>query len=211
MPEGRAVLESISFKPVPGGFIYRAPKPWLFGPTRHYLTSESQKAEISAIMTPRRPILFQLALWMAFSLMVAAAGGIVWAFTGHREPTAVDVVAMVALIVVEVFAGLQALRWRQMHRLRPVLAGVPLTDERITDSEVRQALAGGVNTMSIKQVAANGAISVMAFAVCLIGFLINAILGQSIAFFFLAGTILFGFVAAVWFLRLIGIAELKRT
>jgi hypothetical protein len=211
MPEDRAVLESISFKPVPGGFVYRAPRPWLFGPTRHYLISESQKAEISAIMTPRRPILFQLALWMAFSFMVAAAGGIVWAFTGHREPTAVDVVAMVALIVVEVFAGLRALRWRQMRRLRPILADLPLTDQRITDSEVRQALAAGVNAMSVKQLAANGAISVMAFTACLIGFLIDVILGQSIAFFFLAGTILFGIVAAVWFRRLIDNAELKRT
>ena len=211
MPEGRAVLESISFKPVPGGFVYRAPKPWLFGPTRHYLTSESEKAEISAIMTPRRPILFHVALWMAFSLMVAAACGIVWAFTGHGEPTAADVIAMLALVAVEVFAGLQALRWRQMRRLRPVLAGLPLTDERITDSDVRQALAAGVNAMSVKQLAANGASSVMAFTACLMGFLINAILGQPIAFFLLAATVLFGIVAAIWFRRLVGNAELKRT
>jgi hypothetical protein len=49
----------------------------------------------------------------------------------------------------------------------------------------------------------------MAFTACLIGFLINVILGQPIAFFFLAGTVLFGFVAAAWFRRLIGNAELK--
>ncbi len=211
MPEGRAVLELISFKPVPGGFVYRAPKPWLFGPTRHYLASELEKAEISAIMSPRRPILFQVALWMAFSLMVAAAGGIVWAFTGQKEPTAIDVVAMVAVVVVEVFVGLQALRWRQMRRLRPLLADLPLTDERITDSDVRQGLAAGINAVSVKQLAANGATSTMAFTACLMGFLINAILGQSIAFFFLAGTVLFGFAAVIWFRRLIGNAELKRT
>jgi hypothetical protein len=87
VPEVRTTIESINFKQVPDGYVYRAPSRWLFGPARHYLANEAQKAAIVAVLTPRRPILFQSILWIAFTSMVAAGGGIVWACTGDSDPT----------------------------------------------------------------------------------------------------------------------------
>jgi hypothetical protein len=55
MPEVRTAIESINFKQVPGGYVYRAPSHSMFRPARHYLAKETQKAEIVAILTPRRP------------------------------------------------------------------------------------------------------------------------------------------------------------
>ena len=59
------------FKPVPGGYVYCAPDR-VFGPSRCYLVNEAQKAEIIALTTPRRPILWQVMLWLVFTLFVLA-------------------------------------------------------------------------------------------------------------------------------------------
>jgi hypothetical protein len=194
------------FKPVPGGYVYRAPSQWVFGPTRtcdHYLVNEAQKAKIAAIVTPRRPILWQAVLWIGFSLMVAVAGVIAWAVTGHDNPTLTDVSIMVALSLVQAFLALQIYRWMLRRRLRPVLAGLPRTDERITKRDVQQALAANAQAISIKQLVLLGATSVMACTALSINFLIWIVKGQSVAFFWLAGAILFGVLAVYNFRRLI--------
>ena len=39
-----------SFKPVPEGFIFQAPNPWVFGWPHYYVVSETQKAAILRYM-----------------------------------------------------------------------------------------------------------------------------------------------------------------
>ena len=43
-------IEALVFKKVAGGYVYRAPNPWLFGKGRHYLVSEAQKEKIAEIL-----------------------------------------------------------------------------------------------------------------------------------------------------------------
>src|SRR5579872_3499209 len=102
MPAVRTAIESVNFKQVPNGCVYRAPSYWMFGPARHYLANEAQMAEIVAVLTPRRPILFQSLLWIAFTLMVAAGGAAVWVYTGDSEPTSKDIFAWAIIVIVEV-------------------------------------------------------------------------------------------------------------
>ena len=45
----------VYFKPAPGGYVFRAPKARMFGPTEHFLVSETQRDEIIAILAPTRP------------------------------------------------------------------------------------------------------------------------------------------------------------
>src|ERR1700691_5658264 len=52
----RDTVEAIIFKPAAGGgFVFQAPKPWLFGEARNYLVNEAQKAEILTVMAPNAP------------------------------------------------------------------------------------------------------------------------------------------------------------
>jgi hypothetical protein len=167
MSEASAAIEAINFKRVPGGYVYRAPNRRMFGPVRHYLTNEAQKAEIIAIHTPRRPVLQQTMLWLALVLMVAAAGTLVWAFTGHDDPTAADIFIWVVLVIVEIFAALQILRWRIQSRVQPIIAGLPPSDDRITNLDMRRGLAVAGNACSIKQLAFVSASSVFAGVFCI--------------------------------------------
>src|SRR6266404_5329199 len=45
-------LESKGFKPVPGGFVFRVPNPWVFGRAKHYLVTVAQLEEVEAIPGP---------------------------------------------------------------------------------------------------------------------------------------------------------------
>jgi hypothetical protein len=211
MPEVRTSIDAIVFKPIPGGYFYPAPNRRMFGAARYYLTDEAQKAAILAILTPRRPILFQCLLWIAFTMMVAAGGAIVWACTGHDDPTPGDIVIWVGIVVVEVLAAQQILRWRIRRRLRPILDRLPPTDERITCHEMRQAFAVGANSPSIRQMAFAGAGSILAFTTFLLCFVFDLALGLHLSFLHLSGTVLFGFSSVVWFRRSIRKAELPVT
>ena len=41
-------MEELTFRPVEGGFLYRAPSPWLFGRYRHYFVNTEQKATLAS-------------------------------------------------------------------------------------------------------------------------------------------------------------------
>lgn len=207
MSEAHNSPVAVLFKPVPGGFTYRAPGRWLFGPARYYLVDEAQKAEIIAVQTPRRPILFQILLWTTFLLMVAAAGVIVWVATGDNEPTTRDMFIWIIILAVEVFAALQLLQWRIQRRLRPILAGAPGTDDRITHRDMRLAMAASTNAASIRQLAFASISSVFAFTVFLVCFVFDLALGLHFSLLHLFGMVVFGSVSLVWFKRLIRKAE----
>jgi hypothetical protein len=149
MTDVRGSIESRRFKPVPGGFVFQAPNPWVFGVARHYLVNAAQKSDILARMTPRRPILIGALVTMTVILWAVAMSALVWAFgSGHDDPTATDILVMAALIVVPMILAVPLAIGLQLRRLQPVLAGLPLTDERITAQEQRNAM---VNDTSVAQ------------------------------------------------------------
>ena len=141
-------IQSVLFKQVPGGYVFQQPNPWVFGASSRYFVNEAQKAALLAIITPRRPILRAAVILVGVLLWAAAASTAVWAFSGHDEPMASDVVAMIVLIVVPMFAALVVALQRNLRRMRSVLAGAPRTEERITRGELRQAMA---SAMSLKR------------------------------------------------------------
>jgi hypothetical protein len=65
-----------SFKQVPGGYVFRAPNPQVFGRSDHYLVDEAQRDKIVAIMTPRRPKLL-LGAWVG-GCFLAVAAAVTW-------------------------------------------------------------------------------------------------------------------------------------
>jgi hypothetical protein len=83
------------FKPLPGGWVYRAPNPLVFGDTRHYLVNDAQKAQIEAIMLPRRPALLAAMLIAGMAVWVLTVANLVGDFgSGHVYPTAGDLLGM---------------------------------------------------------------------------------------------------------------------
>jgi tetratricopeptide (TPR) repeat protein len=131
-------VSHLLFKQVAGGYVFRAPNPRVFGPTDHYLVNESQRDEILAIMTPRRPVVL-LVVWIG-GFLLALGAGIVSMFAYVADyPVTVFLVLTAAMLMVAVLA-LHLSISRKLRRLRPILAGVPQTDQRITIAEIRQAL-----------------------------------------------------------------------
>ena len=131
-----SVLKSVTFKPVAGGWVYRAPNPWVFGDAPHYLVNDAQKAQIEAIIIPRRPVLFGVLLVAGIVAWVFALVGIVWAVSRHDDPTTADVIAIAVLVAISLVAALPLAGWIQRRRLQPILTGLPLTQERITFADI---------------------------------------------------------------------------
>ena len=94
--------------------------------------------QILAIMTPRRPMLL-LVVWIGgFLVALGAAIASLHAVVTDYPVTASLVLIMATLLVVILALHLSA--GRKLRRLRPILAGVPQTDQRITIAEIRQAI-----------------------------------------------------------------------
>ena len=131
-------VRSALFKAVPGGWVFRSPNPWVFGDTPHYLVDDAQKTQIEAILTPRRPAVLAALLIGGLLAWTVAVATFMWAFAGHQDPTPGDIGVMIVLIVSPFLALLPIAGFLQRHRLRHILAELPLTNERISYAEVRK-------------------------------------------------------------------------
>ena len=143
--DARSSIEAILFKPAAGGFIYRAPNPWVFGAADHFLVNEAQKHDILEIVVARRPILRLAAITVALLLWGIGIGTLCWAFSGHEDPTAADVVVMIVMTIAAMFLALHGAIRRKLRRLQPILAGLPRSNERITSAELRKAMTGSIS------------------------------------------------------------------
>jgi hypothetical protein len=143
-------IKPAMFKQVPGGHVFRAPKPWLFGAAPHYLVSEAQKAELVEILTPlwpyqRRAVLV-IVPTLGLLLLVVAINGAMGPFFLAAPMLGV---ALWSVLIAATLALAQYIENRPMQRrLQPVLAGLARTDERITNRELRDATE---NATSVKQ------------------------------------------------------------
>jgi len=135
-------IESALFKRVAGGHIFQAPNPWIFGQSSHYLVNDSQKAQLLAIITPRRPMLRVAVITAGILLWTVAVAALVWAFSADQDlPTGPEMIAMALLTLVPMFLALVFALQRNLRRMQPVLAGAARTEQRISRSELRQAMA----------------------------------------------------------------------
>ena len=122
----------VIFKPVPGGYVYRAPNSWLFGPRDHYLVNEAQKAEILAMFRSwSRPV-----FWIGLSLLLGVVS-FLWA----ASLRGLSSILIMIVLTFSIFTAVLISRRLLLRRLRPILGTLPPTNERITNLESRQAIA----------------------------------------------------------------------
>jgi hypothetical protein len=124
MSNNRQLIAAAHFKPAAGGF--GLPTAALFGPARHYLANEIQKAEIIAMMITRRPILKRAVFVMVLAMWIVALASLVWLYgAGRDNPTPTDLMVMIILLVAPMIAALHLASGRAWRRLRPGFTGVP--------------------------------------------------------------------------------------
>jgi hypothetical protein len=118
--------KDIIFKPVPGGYVYRIPNAWVFGSGVHLLVDERQKAAIIRTMdsVPLFPII--AAWWVTLSIVFGTVA------LSHN-------VLIATSVLLSIYGALFISRRVLLSRLRPVLAGLPKTDERITSADKRSS------------------------------------------------------------------------
>jgi len=137
-----------SFKPVAGGYVFQSPNPWIFARPRYYLVNEAQKAQIMQRMGRWRLLNVAL-LATTFGLFF----WIIWwpATFARLFPPATQLgmgfyIPVMALVMTLVVLPLVAVPHIYLMRaLRPLLAGVPVTNERITVAEQLPKIAAPVS------------------------------------------------------------------
>ncbi len=153
-------IEYSTFKKVANGYVFRAPALPLFGAGRHYLVNEAQKAQIVEILKLKEPgpsIVTGLVFGVVIVIVVMA-----WAYFGYHDGEPGLAVVMLVMVLASSFALGQVFAWRQLYRLKPVIAHLPQSEERISFSELR---AAAQKSPSLKASIKNGAIQAFLFAV----------------------------------------------
>jgi hypothetical protein len=182
--------EAIMFKKVPDGYVFRGPNPWVFGRARFYLVNEVQKAQLLAIITARSQVVF----WVALVVLIGASTAAIAYGSGHDNPTARDVVIMLALLPVWIYAALLVSIRPMARRLQPLLADLPPTDQRISALDLRRAVrktisVGQYITLAVSQAIMSAALFVLAW---------QKTDGGRVSMFDDGGALAFGFAAAVF-------------
>jgi hypothetical protein len=126
----------IVFKPVQGGYVYRSPNVWLVGSSPHYLLGEKQKAEILGMIASISTRLLWIIGISALTLSVVL-GTSLFVLAGHSNLHGVTEVLLWFALMFSLYAGFLISRQVLLSKLRPILAGLPTTDERITMAEIR--------------------------------------------------------------------------
>jgi len=169
-------IEYAVFKKVADGYVFRAPALWLFGASRYYLVNDAQKAQIVEVLKLKqasRPVTTGLVLGIFIVIAVMA-----WAYSGFHdsEPGIADYFLLVVMVFALIFVLLQVFAWVQLYRLRPILAHLLRSNERISFSEMRAAVQA---SRSLKDLILIGASQALLFAVALLNVGLNV--AQSIA------------------------------
>jgi len=118
-------MQELSFKPIAGGYLYRAPSPWLFGPARHYVVGEEQKA---ALALHHRAML-RLAFWL-----IVMMGGLAVPLAALFLPSQ-NLAYIGASMLVGLAIGLSINAWL-FHKVKPIIAELTPSVERITQHDM---------------------------------------------------------------------------
>jgi hypothetical protein len=176
-------MEEMSFKRVPEGWVYRVPNPWLLGRSRYYLVSEKQKSEIAG--HHRR-------MWLILLLGIAviAAVGAPLTLAGFDEQQVVLSLATAALL--GLIVGFAANAWL-CRTIRPIIANLTPTTQRITQSEV---LNTQIAVFSRGYLLFFGSLSLLLFALIALQPLLTSAGWDTRSLF---GALLFGAGTIYWF------------
>jgi hypothetical protein len=143
------------FKKTSGGYLFRAPNPWLFGAGKHYLTDQAQRTEILELGRVRRPVVRAL----VFALTIVACPGgstlLVYLLSGHAEPDGGDIVVIAILTFVSIVARLLIVTRVRFSRLHPILMRLPRSDQRLRLRDIQPAQ---VDATSLKTLLVLGAV-----------------------------------------------------
>ncbi|MGP0058328.1 MAG: hypothetical protein ACLPID_03440 [Beijerinckiaceae bacterium] len=162
------VLVPAAFRQVENGYVFSAP--WFAGPSRHYLVNEAQKMAIAEcmrrterVLAPARTIamVFGAAMIVAITIWLRRIG-LLPSISEQRWFTYFDLIAWCTLI----FAAAHIYR---IHKLRPLLAGLPPTLEpEVTQSEVSKLQAARTSWSSLVW----RGLVVVAFAACFMSYIV---------------------------------------
>jgi hypothetical protein len=119
--------EEQTFKPVEGGFVYRAPKAWMFGRYRHYFVNAEQKATLAS--AHRRT--GQQTFW-TIVIMTGVLGPIAGVFLpAHSNAQQLAYLGVAALIALAIGLAYDALL---LHRVKPIIATLTPSSEQTTQA-----------------------------------------------------------------------------
>jgi hypothetical protein len=140
-----------SFKPVPGGYEFRRPNPWLFGFWRTYLVNDAQKEVLAAFVRQRQRLI--LSLLAIYLLLGATATFALQALGGPPDLSpgqfaTVVVVAMLGMLMLALVPHIYLMR-----KIEPLLAQLQRTDEQAT---LHQQLFGVAAVISPVHLALGG-------------------------------------------------------
>jgi hypothetical protein len=158
-------LEETAFKRVAGGYVFQSRNPWFIGPSRRYLATEAQKTQIARCLRETFQRMKPYVLATAVAMPVALGGGIFWLISRGFANAATIVLLTLALFVPYV----AAVHVYSMRRLRPLIAALPRTRERITAREGAGKAAASMSFKLILLVFLGPALLVLANGLILIG------------------------------------------
>ena len=176
-------MEEMAFKRVPEGWVYGAPKSWLFGPARFYILDERQKSAVAAHVRRMWRLLFTAILVFVTVAVPIALSGL------DRHPIAM-LAAAVAIGLAVGFACNAYLSWA----IRSIIAGLEPTTQRITQ---REAFNTQVAAFSRGRLMFFGMLS---FAMFALGAARPLFTSDSWDLWSVAATLLFGTGAVYWFM-----------
>lgn len=109
-------MEEKLFKQAPDGWVYRAPNPWFFGPSRHCLLNDEQKSKVAS--THRQ-------MWDASLLAIVVV--VVAVLPLAKMALSDNLWIQLAAVV-----GVGLATWFLLHtylvqKVRPIIAGLPPT------------------------------------------------------------------------------------
>jgi hypothetical protein len=139
-----------AFKPVPGGYEFRRPNPWLFGFWRTYLVNDAQKEMLAAFVRQRQRLILGL---LAIYLLMGVAATVLFQALGPPDLSpaaflAIVVVAMLGMLMLAMVPHVYLMR-----KIEPLLAELQRTDEQAT---LHQQLFGVAAVISPMHLALGG-------------------------------------------------------
>jgi hypothetical protein len=136
--------EESAFKQVAGGYVFQPPSlSWPFARSRGYLVNEAQKAELTdCLRRQRRQIFLLLVAYVLIAVGLTVTVGL--SASAVRIPGAefIVIVTVTALAVVPIVI---LPHFYLMRSIRPLLTGLPRTDERITVGDQLRSLAVAIS------------------------------------------------------------------
>ena len=127
-------MVELTFRPVEGGFLYRAPSRWLFGRYQHYLVNAEQKARLASA---HRTMMLQ----MFFAIIIGAAtvAPVAGAFFPARSST-LELAYLGACALVGIAIGL-ILNALLLRKVNPIIATLTPSRDWITRRDTFSAQA----------------------------------------------------------------------